>query len=1279
MQDLRRTFLAGRMNLDADERTIGKGEYRLAQNIQVAHSEGSDVGAIEKVLSNTVKTSLNIGTTVNTISGLEDTSEDKIYWLANSDTGNYVLEYDVRSETATKVAEDTRVGDENALGFDTNFYAQMVLIIDSDTNNRYLAFTDGNTQPKLLNIERAKTWGANGFTLSDILLIKAPPLSPPTITLNSNATKEETLKETFINIAYRYKYLDNQFSALSPFTNVAFKPETFKYNFSSSSNEGMVNSANEVLIEFNTGGPDVLGVELVFKVGNTDLAYVIDYFDKEKLGYANNAIENFVFNNTKTYQVLPERQLFRLFDNVPLSAKAIAVINNSIVLGNYVENYDLVESNGSKISSTISLSPVETDIASGTPTESLKVNRDYEIARVYIDDYGRMTTPITDLNNTISFSIEKCVKKNQIQATVNGKAPAFAKYMRFFIKENKKAYETIAPTLFFTEGNYIYFYIQPADVNKLNTNDNLIVKADTEGIKNKVIKLKVLDLERKEKDWITTNNGGQPEGFYIKTSILNEDVRFDENSYNFYEYKDYDESENSDRISGEGTDFTKTLFKGDTLDDLTPTASFSTSVDLRYEIEIVSTGPTDTFRWRVQQTDGTWNDNGGSGISITGVSQTLDADLDITFGAITGHSSNDKWLVKVNKGFSPDEDNRAYAFFVTEENITIGSLITLKYYSKKEKSPVSDNFLLNLVSNDNYENIEEWYYGDEIYNQILAAPDFSQTLDRFWFRPVLNEHDVDSSGLKHAMIIESQEDSRNSTRKVYSDVYIEIRTLEQLPIFEKELVDANDNLEVYHEIGRTYSIDNNGFHISGFDGDTDQTDIQDGVFVLDVFNCFAWGNGFESYKLRDQFNARSFSLNSRSLVAIDDYRQNKRIASFTYSGVYEQTTNFNALNEFNLSQANFKNLDDANGPIYRLVSWNNDIDVFQEDKVTKVFYDKELLYNLDGSSNLRGSNQLFQGTKTYSGEYGISKDDQSLTVFGNYVYWVDTKRGMALRKGQSGIEVISNFGMRDYFRDKLLSNNAKIIGCYDGYTGQYIVNIGSDTLAFDEKVKGWSSFYSYIPDMMIGVNNRFFTIKNGQVWQHHVGSNHANFYGTQYDTKVTVVINDEPSIDKIFKTVTLESQNAWSVVLKTNLTNGKILLNEFRKRESRWYASIKRNESQKDLRGKAHGIGIIQNATGTSVNFLSVNEKVSIGDELIQMNGSNQEIIGTITDKNEDTIIVDAINATPIFGAFSFAKKNSRVSGSSIRGYYIEIELTDSTDTANEIFAVRSGAVKSYL
>lgn len=50
---------------------------------------------------------------------------------------------------------------------------------------------------------------------------------------------------------------------------------------------------------------------------------------------------------------------------------------------------------------------------------------------------------------------------------------------------------------------------------------------------------------------------------------------------------------------------------------------------------------------------------------------------------------------------------------------------------------------------------------------------------------------------------------------------------------------------------------------------------------------------------------------------------------------------------------------------------------------------------------------------------------------------------------------------------------------------------------------------------------------------------------------------------------------------------------------------------------------------------------------------------------------------TPTIGLFSFAKKDSRIEGGDVRGYYAEVTLTNSSSDAVELFGVDSNIIKS--
>jgi hypothetical protein len=52
MPEIKHQFTGGKMEKDLDERLVPNGQYRDAMNIQVATSEGSEVGTVQNILGN---------------------------------------------------------------------------------------------------------------------------------------------------------------------------------------------------------------------------------------------------------------------------------------------------------------------------------------------------------------------------------------------------------------------------------------------------------------------------------------------------------------------------------------------------------------------------------------------------------------------------------------------------------------------------------------------------------------------------------------------------------------------------------------------------------------------------------------------------------------------------------------------------------------------------------------------------------------------------------------------------------------------------------------------------------------------------------------------------------------------------------------------------------------------------------------------------------------------------------------------------------------------------
>jgi len=122
----------------------------------------------------------------------------------------------------------------------------------------------------------------------------------------------------------------------------------------------------------------------------------------------------------------------------------------------------------------------------------------------------------------------------------------------------------------------------------------------------------------------------------------------------------------------------------------------------------------------------------------------------------------------------------------------------------------------------------------------------------------------------------------------------------------------------------------------------------------------------------------------------------------------------------------------------------------------------------------------------------------------------------------------------------------------EGLTGNY-------TLTYSESSKGFPSFYSYYPDYMIGMNRYLYTFKGGNLWRHNSNELRNTFYEqAAVSSTMTSVFNDTPLQNKIFKTLNLESDDAWKATLTSDIqTTGFIEAEYFEKKERDWFAFVR--------------------------------------------------------------------------------------------------------------------------
>ena len=340
----------------------------------------------------------------------------------------------------------------------------------------------------------------------------------------------------------------------------------------------------------------------------------------------------------------------------------------------------------------------------------------------------------------------------------------------------------------------------------------------------------------------------------------------------------------------------------------------------------------------------------------------------------------------------------------------------------------------------------------------------------------------------------------------------------------------------------------------------------------------------EESRIRGGYNNTSVDFGVKAYAVEDEPNQSHKFSSLIHSGIFNSRTGVNQTNQFSVGEDITRTIDPANGSIQKLYAEDTNLIIFQENKVSKSLIDKDAIYSAEGNASITSRPLVIGQNLAYAGEYGISTDPESFAVNGYRKYFTDRDQNVVCRLSMDGITVISDYGMTDYFRDKLSTAEENMIGGWDAHNKQYVVSIPqespapNETLAFDETPKGWVSFFDYEPNQIISLNNNYFTAYNGKLYKHYTLAPNTQargvFYGNQNNSNVTFVFNGAPSMVKNFQTINYEGDSGWrmdSFKTNTDLTlpitssvfvttleqmQNSLLINRFKLKEDKYYANL---------------------------------------------------------------------------------------------------------------------------
>ena len=1161
--NINKNFVGSRMNKSLDERLIPAGDYIDALNIRVSSDEDGEALTAENAKGNellvTPEYEGSVLTNAKCIGAFEDGTNETIYWFVTSDEADMILSYNTRTDSIAYHVVSVTV-----LNFNDKYLMNGIDKIDD-----FLFFTDNYNQPRRINVKSSypnPVSNVDQITEDDISVIVKPPVNAPVLKLFKKATKQNYMEDKFIRFAYRYKYKDGEYSALSEFSELAFTPGQFRLDYGSYDMVGMKNSSNSVNVSFNTGPSEVVGIDLCFKLSNSNVINVVEKYKKTDSGWADDANVTIEFTNQKIYTTLTESELLRLYDNVPKKAKAQTTVGNRIMYANYYDGYDIDTvidyeldlinhdigfdpvpedmSNGSAYtlsgsSVTITDSRIDIDLTDVNLLEGGSLNIDFNIRHdsfggdnSYVDGnevenryqetfefiFPRDYTSVHDLATDADFlsSVELTDPTGFPGTESDGYSLSDLFFSNltmhasgdwglsdggitssdqgFVVTYSVNTISIQVPSVKFestvTPGTYAYEYFLMAEttasVTEQGNRQSLHSNRDYE------VGVVYLDEYNRASTALVCNNNTvyvEPQDSINKNSVkatikhlapswakrYRLVMKPSKGNYETIYSKQYyfDEQESVWWVKLEGDNQTK--FKnGDNL-----------------IVKRSSAGPTtDVVKTKVldlgSKTKGFIDDSGDNMIPPTsGIYMKLRP---------TQYNISEPEYGDIDKGSKTKKNGYglAYPTYIeddenpgTYKNYDIPSGSEIRFYFSNHRNGSGYRcgsrrfkFERTFTATRDYNNLYDFILGENIdFNNPTNSPateSSDDTTPSAAFDESVGVYDgvpdgifqggynagegktgirwaekgTERTGDYESYLTFTQAGGRCNRRNYWLDVHIQVFRAGELLVFET-IPEENTN-EIYYEGQKSYPITQDRYHT----GDEQNQNATNACVVnLDMFNCFAFGNGVESFKIEDGLAKPGFKIGARvTAVSEQDYKESHRYTDITYSGVYNDETNLNKLNEFNLGLVNFKTLEKSFGPVEVIHARQKDILVLQEDKISYVLLDKNLLSDAGAGGSIVSTPAVLGTQLARIEEFGISNHPESFAVHGFDVFFTDQKRGSVinLRGGQGPgdqLNIVSSLGMRSWFRNEFIDNMNNIqLGGYDPYMNEYVLSFTDNDL-----------------------------------------------------------------------------------------------------------------------------------------------------------------------------------------------------------------------------------------
>jgi len=484
----------------------------------------------------------------------------------------------------------------------------------------------------------------------------------------------------------------------------------------------------------------------------------------------------------------------------------------------------------------------------------------------------------------------------------------------------------------------------------------------------------------------------------------------------------------------------------------------------------------------------------------------------------------------------------------------------------------------------------------------------------------------------------------------------------------------------------------------------------------DTKESFVFGvRNIESMDASDYVPSRCWSK-GRAHVKYDKAATVNYYNRITYSEEYGDDIGDITFSSFNPGAFSYKNMPKRYGAINYIGNVNQSLVSLQENKLSLVPVNRNVIEYADSTSNVTASKEVLGTHQEANGDFGIGSDPSSALIRDGVVFFVDRSRQKIIASGGAEMKVLSDLDMSSFFETQMdslasIAEGGRIVSGFDPQENMYYVTFeGVGTTGYSLPRKKWISRYSFTPSNYASIDNsmisgfRKATVDpsvNYLFHKHSAGSSRNNFYGQGYASKVKVVSKISPSEVKVFNALSYEgSDDSWLIdgSVTTDLGQESVAANtsatQFSKKEGAYYRSMPRVAN-----GGTSQYLLLGTIADYTANVVTVENKLS---RIPLPPVGTQITIGSLGGNPLETEYLDGIfnvtvtaydlenNTVTLSGPFGnwqlhpqygvkqiYLVLSAGANGDSIRGHWAVIPLTNGQSTAKELYCINTHISKS--